>query len=388
MAVAAPVHQVGRAGGPHVGVVERLEDRRRRRRRGGRGSCCRSCRSAGGRGRTGGRRGSSTRTRRSGPLSRWNQFIDGIRWRSWADAGDDRGGADGRDRGKTATHRGRRGRLTRSARARRGALLDRVEHLGRHRVDHAENQLGSGRASSVLRSAAQDAQAGVLLSGTRAAAPQEPHERRQRHIAERVKQRRRGPPAPVRRRRGRRSGLPELPCRADAVGRPRSPGRPSTGPPRRLPDLRSDRATRRRREPRGYRRTAERPRPDRGPQCRGERIRPRRVLAGSAHRGQLEQDLKAEASASATATTTPRPIAGSGTCRGEAPEVAGAIARRPGAGRNGRRPRPPRGRFRGRCRRRGVHRMIHGAVPSRAMTIDHLRHALGRSGRTAASPAA
>ena len=42
--VAAAVHEVGRAGGAHVGVVERLEHRRRVRATGARRSCCRSCR--------------------------------------------------------------------------------------------------------------------------------------------------------------------------------------------------------------------------------------------------------------------------------------------------------------------------------------------------------
>ena len=65
VAVAAAVHQVGRAGGAHIGVVERLEHGERLAARGGRGSCCRRCRSAAGRSRTAGRRAGWSRTRHS-----------------------------------------------------------------------------------------------------------------------------------------------------------------------------------------------------------------------------------------------------------------------------------------------------------------------------------
>ena len=128
------------------------------------------------------------------------QFIAGDVMLVLGGPGHDRGGAYGCHRGERRDAVGDvRAPLDQRLQDRRGAGLGRAdEHLRRHRVDHAQHQLGGlwrlgwpgligGRG---LCSPAEDAQPGVaIVTRARATAPGKPAEQRDRHVPERVQQR-------------------------------------------------------------------------------------------------------------------------------------------------------------------------------------------------------
>ena len=167
VAVAPAVHQVGRPGGAHVGVVERLEHRRRLLREVGAvhvvdgvGQLAARCRSAA-------PSGSSSRIRRSGAPRGGTSSSPGTRCSSCADAGHDRGGADRRHRGKrgdavghvaAALDQRRRAPARRRRRSARSSISGAIASITQ------STSLRRVASSTARPSAAQDAQPGVLLA--------------------------------------------------------------------------------------------------------------------------------------------------------------------------------------------------------------------------------
>ena len=184
-----------------------------------------------------------------------------------ADAGDDRGGAHGRDRRERGDAVGHVApALDQPLEHRRGAGGDRaLEHRRRHRVDHAQARAWAGGAHGQLSGAGC---AGPRTSRRRARA----RASRTRRAARRRRSRagaaaRRAPRAAARRRRGRWSALRARRGRAGARAR-----RAITGPGRALGERRRDGA-------------AEEARPP-GVAVRGERAREQQRAGAEAEAGE------------------------------------------------------------------------------------------------------
>ncbi len=221
------------------------------------------------------------------------------------DAGDDRGGADRR-------HRGERGDAVGDVAP---ALASApVEPAPRRRRPRARASPGPSRRSRTGRAWAgveptashqrRRMRSPAYFSPARArAAPEEPAEQDDRHVAERVKRARRARRAEARRRRGRGSAPRARRGRADGRERRRSPVRDARCASPTAAGRRAAPATRRRRERRACPRTAApRPRIRGRPATPQADRRPRARLLGSSVGARPNSSCSTYASTSATTT--------------------------------------------------------------------------------------
>ncbi len=345
VAVAPAVDQVGRARRPHAGVVERLEDRQR---------LAREVRAV-------------HVVDRVRQLPRDPKALHRTEARAVFDVArllavvpvhrrDPVALLARPRRDRRRAHRRHRGKRRRAvgdvapashqlAQHRRRPLRDRaLQHRRRHRVDHAEHQLRRRQAS-----ASQDPQPGVPLALAATARQQQPREREQREVAQRVQQRHQ------RRQQQRRA----VDVQRHRLARPairqarraRAPAAAASRPVRAPPPPRPPRgpARPRRRARRASPRTAAPPRRSRAPPA------PRRAvpLRRARHPGRAAGPTPPRTRRPPPAATSPTAGTRSRCARSPRRARRWSRARRPAAP-AGRDASPPRARDRGRgrCRRR------------------------------------